>query len=188
MCNVRIAQKFKPMALTVTMRTLCGRLTAAVALICPFHRTTSHTLFRFKMAQQHARLTSLRGFFHRAQLGTSAVETADIEGALNRLDLNNTSPVGQRSVQEAIEAITIGEGDEMFRRLHAAFGGDNTFTMKRLDHVMSLIPIFGDYECVEDYIRTTHEAEIFLMVTTSKATLYYTSQPARDIQKSSRSF
>lgn len=34
--------------------------------------------------------------------------------------------------------------------------------MKRMDRVLSQITLFGDCECVEDYTRTSHKAEIFL--------------------------
>jgi hypothetical protein len=38
--------------------------------------------------------------------------------------------------------ITIGREDELFQRLHQHFGGEDTFTLKRLDHVVSRIITF----------------------------------------------
>jgi len=54
------------------------------------------------------------------------------------------------------------EDDEIFRRLQRAFGGDDTFAMKKIDRVVSHMLTLGDYECVEDYVLTSPEAEIFL--------------------------
>lgn len=85
-----------------------------------------------------------------------------MERALDELNLNADKFAGSRSWEDAIETVTIGTEDEILRRLQEAFGGENTFTLKRMDHVLSRMLIFGDYKCVEDYIRTSSEAEIFL--------------------------
>ncbi|KAH7371493.1 DYW family of nucleic acid deaminases-domain-containing protein [Pyrenochaeta sp. MPI-SDFR-AT-0127] len=58
--------------------------------------------------------------------------------------------------------ITIGMEDEILRRLHQYFGGEDTFTLKRLNHVVSRMVAFGDYEYVKDYISTSPEAKLFL--------------------------
>lgn len=58
--------------------------------------------------------------------------------------------------------ITIGMEDQIFRRLHQYFGGEDTFTLKRLDHVVSRMIAFGDYEYVANYIRTSPEATLFV--------------------------
>lgn len=58
--------------------------------------------------------------------------------------------------------ITIGTEDEIFRRLQEHFGGEDIFTLKRLNHVVSRMLTFGDCKYVEGYIRTSPETDIFL--------------------------
>jgi ankyrin repeat protein len=57
--------------------------------------------------------------------------------------------------------ITIDKEDEIFRCLHQHFGGEDTFTAKKLDHVVSRM-ITGYFVHVEDYLRTRPEAKLFL--------------------------
>ncbi|PIA97127.1 hypothetical protein CB0940_05713 [Cercospora beticola] len=64
--------------------------------------------------------------------------------------------------------ITLGLEDEMFRNLHKYFGGENTLSTKRLDHVVGQMVAFGDYKCVQEYIRTSPEVELFLFGTDEK--------------------
>lgn len=85
-----------------------------------------------------------------------------IERALDELNLNVGGSSDSRSWKKATEMITIGTEDEIFRRLHQHFGGEDTFTLKRLDHVLSRMVTFGDYEYVEDYIRISPEAKLFV--------------------------
>jgi hypothetical protein len=58
--------------------------------------------------------------------------------------------------------ITIGLEDEILGRLHRYFGGDETFTLKKLDHVVSRMIFFGDHEYVERHIQISSEAKIFI--------------------------
>jgi hypothetical protein len=98
------------------------------------------------------------GFFVALSVKASESEVEPIEKALDELSLSSDS----RSWKEATELVTIGMEDEIFRRLHQYFGGEDTFTLKRLDHVVSRMITFGDYEYVEDYLRTSPEATLFL--------------------------
>lgn len=102
------------------------------------------------------------GFFVALGAKASETETETIERALDELNLNADGFSDSRSWKDATEMITIGTEDEILRRLQEHFGGEDTFTLKRLDHVVSRMLTSGDCKYVEDYIRTSPEADIFL--------------------------
>jgi hypothetical protein len=54
------------------------------------------------------------------------------------------------------------ENDVPFRRLQQHFGGDITFTLKRLELLVSKMIMFGGHKYVEEYIGTSPEAKLFL--------------------------
>jgi hypothetical protein len=58
--------------------------------------------------------------------------------------------------------VTIGLEDEILGRLHRNFGGDETSTLKKLDHVVSRMIFFEDHEYVERHIQISPEAKIFI--------------------------
>jgi hypothetical protein len=58
--------------------------------------------------------------------------------------------------------VTIGLEGEILGRLHRNFGGDEIFTLKKLDHVVSRMIFFGDHEYVERHIQISPEAKIFI--------------------------
>lgn len=97
-------------------------------------------------------------------LGTKAIdpEVENLEKALAEVNLDVDHSQDSRRWEHATEMITIGMEDETFRHLHKAFGGEDTFTLKRLDHVVSRMIAFGDSEYVEDYLHTSPEASLFL--------------------------
>ena len=89
-------------------------------------------------------------------------EVESIERVLDELDLNVGGTSDDKSWKNAEEMITIGLEDTTFRRLHRYFGGEDTFTLKRMEYVVSRMILFGDYKYVENYIRTSSEARMFL--------------------------
>ena len=81
---------------------------------------------------------------------------------LDEFNLDVSRSSDSRSWKKVTEMITFGTEDEIFRCLHQHFGGEDTFTLKRLDHVVNRMITFGDYEYVKDYIRTSPEVKLFL--------------------------
>jgi hypothetical protein len=98
-------------------------------------------------------------------LGARAIESEvePLEKALDELNLVVDRSLDSKSWKQATEMITIGMEVETFRRLHQLFGGEDTFTLKRLDHVVSQMLTFGDSQYVEDYLHTSSEARLFLL-------------------------
>lgn len=98
-------------------------------------------------------------------LGAKAIarEVEPLEEVLNELNLD----VERKTWDQSTEMITIGMEDETFRRLHQSFGGEDTFTLKRLDHVVSASRMIthGDSKYVEDFILTSPEAKLLLLGT-----------------------
>jgi hypothetical protein len=88
-----------------------------------------------------------------------------------------------KSWEEATQMITIGMEDEIFRRrrLHQHFGGEDTFTLKRLDHVVSRMIMFRDCEYVDGYLCTSPETKLFYLAsmrTNSQVAIYRASNVA----------
>lgn len=103
------------------------------------------------------------GYF--VAFGAKALESEvePLQKALDELNLNGGRSSDSNNWKEAKEMITIGMEDDAFRRLHQHFGGgEDTFTLKRLDHVVSRMITFGDFKYVDDYLRTSPEAKLFL--------------------------
>jgi hypothetical protein len=70
--------------------------------------------------------------------------------------------------------------DEISRRLHQHFEED-TFTLKRLDHVVSRIITFRDCEYVDGYPCTSPETRLFYLAsmrTNSRVAIYRASNVA----------
>lgn len=85
-----------------------------------------------------------------------------LEKKLRDLKLGRRRPSRYESWKKATEMITIGLEDETFWRLHRYFGGDETFNLKKLDHVVSRKIFFGDHEYVERHMQISPEAKIFI--------------------------
>lgn len=102
------------------------------------------------------------GYF--VAFGAKALQSeAELLGkALDGLSLDVSRSPDSKSWKEATEMITIGLEDRIFRRLHEYFGGEDAFALKRLDHVKSRMITFGDSEYVDNYLRTSPEANLFL--------------------------
>lgn len=96
-------------------------------------------------------------------LGAKAIarEVEPLENVLNELHLDANRKIWNQST----EMITIGMEDKTFRRLHQIFGGEDTYTLKRLDHVVSRMIKDGDTGYVENFIHTSSEANLFLLGT-----------------------
>jgi len=86
-----------------------------------------------------------------------------LEKALDELNLEVERALDSKSWEQATEMITIGMEDETFRRLHEVYGGEDTFTLKRLDHVVSRMISIGDSEYLKDYLNTSCEASILIL-------------------------
>lgn len=50
--------------------------------------------------------------------------------------------VALETFEDAVETITIDKTDKIFRRLHEAFGGDETSTVIRIEHVLNQMIFF----------------------------------------------
>lgn len=61
-----------------------------------------------------------------------------------------------------METISVEKTDTMFRRLHKLFAGDETFTLKRIEHVLSQMIHFGDQDYVREYLDSSPESGIFV--------------------------
>jgi hypothetical protein len=105
------------------------------------------------------------GYFVAFGANSLQSEAELLEKAVNELSLDASGSPESRSWEEATEMITIGLEDKILRRLHQHFGGEDTFTLKRLDHVVSRMITFGDFDYVDDYLRTSPEANLFLFGT-----------------------
>ena len=64
--------------------------------------------------------------------------------------------------EDAVETITIDRTDKILGRLQEAFGGDETFTLKRIDHVSSMMIRFGAEDYVRKYLDSSPESRVFL--------------------------
>ena len=60
-----------------------------------------------------------------------------LEEGFANLALNQKPAVALERWKDAVETITIDRTDTIFWRLQEAFGGDEIFTLKRIDHVSS---------------------------------------------------
>jgi hypothetical protein len=82
---------------------------------------------------------------------------------LAHLDLEEASAASEPRLRllwaEATEDITIDLTDDVFRKLHNAFGGEKTFKMKRLDHVKSRILLYGDTEYLRSFLDSSPDAD-----------------------------
>jgi hypothetical protein len=76
------------------------------------------------------------GYF--VALGATEIdsEVELLKKAFDELNLQVGGSSGTKGWKHATEMITIGIEDETFRCLHQAFGGGDTFTLKRLDHAV----------------------------------------------------
>lgn len=70
--------------------------------------------------------------------------------------------VALETFEDAVETITIDKTDKIFRRLHEAFGGDETSTVIRIEHVLSQMIFFRDEDYVREYLDSSPESRIFL--------------------------
>jgi hypothetical protein len=71
--------------------------------------------------------------------------------------------------------------DEIFQHLHQHFRGEDTFTLKRLDYVVSQMITFRDFEYVDGYQCTSLETKLFYMAsmrTISLVAIYRASNVA----------
>ena len=75
-----------------------------------------------------------------------------LAGNLDGLNLNSEPTATLPKWEEAEETIILDDNDTVFRRLRRAFGGDPTFEMKRIDHVISRMIFFGDVGYVRNYL------------------------------------
>lgn len=103
-----------------------------------------------------------RGFYVALAAQTTESDLEALGNAFNTIKLNSDAAINSRRWKSAEELVTVGTEDEVFRHLYEYFGGEDTFTLKRLDHVVSRMLTFGDHKYVERYIRTSREAKIFL--------------------------
>ena len=103
------------------------------------------------------------GYF--VALGAKAVESEVelLERALDELNREVGRTPDSKSWKQATEMITIDMEDKTLRCLHHIFRGEDTLTLKKLDHTTGRIISFGDLRDVEDYLRTSTEAELFLL-------------------------
>lgn len=85
-----------------------------------------------------------------------------LEEALGNLALNGKPAVALESFKDAVETITIEKTDTMFRCLHKVFAGDETSTLKRIEHVLSQMIYFGDQDYVQEYLDSSSKSRIFL--------------------------
>lgn len=85
-----------------------------------------------------------------------------LEEGFANLALNQKPAVALERWKDAVETITIDRTDTILRRLQEAFGGDETFTMKRIDHVSSQMICFGAANYVREYLDSSPESRIFL--------------------------
>lgn len=85
-----------------------------------------------------------------------------LEEALGNLALNESPVVALESFKDAVETITIDKTDTMFRNLRKVFAGDETSTLKRIEHVLSQMIHFGDQDYVREYLDSSSESRIFL--------------------------
>jgi len=102
------------------------------------------------------------GYF--VALGAKALQSEAelLEKGLDKLSLDASRFPDSKSWKEASEMITVGLEDRIFRDLHECFGGEDTFTTERLDYVVSRMVTSGDLDYVNDYLRTSPEANLFL--------------------------
>lgn len=107
-------------------------------------------------------IDKINGYFVAFEAKASLSEAELLEKALDELSLNMSKSTDGKIWKEATEMITIGLEDTIYRRLHECFGGEETFTLKRLEHVESRMVAFGDCEYVDEYLRTSPEASLFL--------------------------
>jgi hypothetical protein len=103
------------------MRTFCEPLTASGARILSFPSYSFAYPFSLRAGTTTYEVDKSADFSIALDSDTVA-ETANIEEALNSLNLDNTSQVCQKRLEDANEIRTIGEEDEVFQRLHAALG------------------------------------------------------------------
>lgn len=78
------------------------------------------------------------------------------------LEEENPAVAPLETFEDAVETITIDKTDKIFRRLHEAFGGDETSTVIRIEHVLNQMIFFGDEDYVRDYLDSSPESRIFL--------------------------
>jgi hypothetical protein len=136
---------------------------------CNYHPSLSFPPYRFDYPFSKREgvvgyeIDKSNGFY--VALGAKAFESKVecLEKALDELNLGAARSPPSKKWEQATEMITIGMEDERLRRLQQYFGGEDTFTLRRLDHVVSRMLAFGDVEYVGDYLDTSSEAETFLL-------------------------
>ena len=64
--------------------------------------------------------------------------------------------------EQAREEITLDLTDPTLRNLHRAYGGEETFSMKRFDHVVHRMLFYGDKYCVQAFLDSSSDSAIFL--------------------------
>lgn len=94
-------------------------------------------------------------------LGARAIarEVEPLEKVLNELNLDADRKIWDQSTK----MITIGMEDKTFQRLHQILRGEDTYTLKSLDHAVSRMITDGDPEYVENFIHTSPEADLLVL-------------------------
>jgi ankyrin repeat protein len=132
----------------------------------PFKASLRISVSRAIRARRKANRRNSVGLTHIREAKEAALRSKSLtalEKALNELNLQVGRSLGNKGWKHATEIVTIGIEDKTFRRLYQAFGGEDTFTLKRLDHAISQIILVKDSEYVEDYLHTSPKASIFLL-------------------------
>ncbi|KAL5115422.1 hypothetical protein ACEQ8H_006642 [Pleosporales sp. CAS-2024a] len=138
---------------------------------CDYHPSLPFSSYRFEYPFSTSEgsvayeIDKTNGYFVAFGAKPLQSEAELLEKGLDELSLGVSKSPDNKSWEEATEMITIGLEDKILRRLHQSFGGEETFTLKRLDHVLSRMVAFGDSEYVADYLHTSPEANLFLFGT-----------------------
>jgi hypothetical protein len=85
-----------------------------------------------------------------------------LEEHLSNLSVEEPPSKIENSWEQAREEITLDLTDPTLRNLHRAFGGEETFSMKRFDHVVHRMLIYGDKEYVQAFLDSSSDSAIFL--------------------------
>lgn len=139
---------------------------------CSNISSSSHPPYRFRYPFSTSDNTTVAyeidkdlGFYVALTAEKLESDVEVLEQAFTDFKLDPAKSSSCRKWKSAREQITIGTEDEILCRPDQHSGGEDTFTLKRLDHVVSRMLFCGDSEYVTRYIRTSLEAEIFLLGT-----------------------
>ena len=102
------------------------------------------------------------GYFVASGVKALQSEAELLEKGFDGLSLDANRSPDSKSWEEASEMITTGLEDMIFQNLHGCFGGEDAFNSKRLDYVVSRMVTSGDFDYMDDYLRTSPEANLFL--------------------------